>query len=130
MPLNVKNCKVGLHFIRFDDFISSDNSNALEIFLSKEIAEWSKKQGISLVIVGPEDPLANGLGDELKAAGVPCFGPEKLAAKIETDKNWAKLFMDRHKIPTARWKGFTDANEAKNFVNQLVETKSFHLTFF
>lgn len=89
-------------------------------FLFQKIAEWSKKEGIDLVIVGPEDPLANGLGDELKTAGVSCFGPEKQAAKIETDKNWAKLFMDRHKIPTARWKGFTDADAAKNFVNKLV----------
>ncbi|XP_046484622.1 trifunctional purine biosynthetic protein adenosine-3 [Neodiprion pinetum] len=90
----------------------------LNVKNNKEIAEWSKKQGVSLVVVGPEDPLANGLSDELKAAGVMCFGPQKEAAKIEADKNWSKLFMDRHKIPTARWKGFTDAEAAKDFVNR------------
>ncbi|XP_048507734.1 trifunctional purine biosynthetic protein adenosine-3 isoform X2 [Athalia rosae] len=93
-------------------------SVSLNVKDNKGVAEWCKKNGISLVIVGPEDPLANGLGDALKNVGVPCFGPEQQAAQIETDKNWAKLFMDRHKIPTARWKGFTDANEAKNFVNR------------
>uniref|UniRef100_A0A0K8VAP6 Trifunctional purine biosynthetic protein adenosine-3 n=4 Tax=Bactrocera latifrons TaxID=174628 RepID=A0A0K8VAP6_BACLA len=81
------------------------------------IASWCKKQSIDLVIVGPEDPLANGLGDALNKAGVRCFGPNKKGAQIESDKKWAKDFMLRHSIPTARYASFTDVNQAKEFIN-------------
>lgn len=69
-------------------------------------------------MVGPEDPLAQGLADDLKDVGVKCFGPQKKAAQIEANKNWAKQFMDRHDIPTAKWQGFTSAADAKNFVKR------------
>ncbi|XP_033215514.1 trifunctional purine biosynthetic protein adenosine-3 [Belonocnema kinseyi] len=88
----------------------------LDINDNKTVAEWSKKNGISLVVVGPEAYLANGLADELQKNAIPCFGPEKLGAQLETDKNWAKAFMDRHNIPTAKWKSFTNSEEAKKFV--------------
>ncbi|KAK2578287.1 hypothetical protein KPH14_007652 [Odynerus spinipes] len=82
----------------------------------KEVADWSKENGVNIVVVGPEEYLAKGLADELQRVGIDCFGPQKEAAKIEADKDWAKQFMDRHKIPTAKWKGFTKAEEAKKFV--------------
>nr|XP_050846212.1 trifunctional purine biosynthetic protein adenosine-3 [Vespula vulgaris]XP_050846213.1 trifunctional purine biosynthetic protein adenosine-3 [Vespula vulgaris]XP_050846215.1 trifunctional purine biosynthetic protein adenosine-3 [Vespula vulgaris] len=82
----------------------------------KEVAEWSKKNKISVVIVGPEEYLAKGLANELQNVGIHCFGPRKEAAKIEADKDWAKRFMDRYNIPTAKWKGFTKAEDAKAFV--------------
>lgn len=82
----------------------------------KEVAEWSKKNGISVVIVGPEEYLAKGLADELQNEGIHCFGPRKEAAQIEANKDWAKQFMDRYNIPTAKWKGFTNAEDAKAFV--------------
>ncbi|XP_054741633.1 trifunctional purine biosynthetic protein adenosine-3 [Anastrepha obliqua] len=83
----------------------------------KAIANWCKKQSIDLVIVGPEDPLAHGLGNALNKAGVRCFGPNKEGAQIEADKKWAKDFMLRHSIPTARYESFTDVEKAKEFIN-------------
>ncbi|CAH0563331.1 unnamed protein product [Brassicogethes aeneus] len=83
----------------------------------KEVASFCKSQNVSLVIIGPEDPLANGIADVLTSEGIPTFGPQKNAAQIESNKNWAKAFFDRHQIPTARWKSFENAKEAKDFIN-------------
>ena len=71
-----------------------------------------------MVIIGPEDYLAKGLSDDLKQNDIPCFGPSQDAARIESDKDWSKAFMDRHNIPTAKWKGFTKAEDAKRFVKE------------
>ncbi|XP_071653602.1 trifunctional purine biosynthetic protein adenosine-3 [Temnothorax longispinosus] len=88
----------------------------LNVKNTKEVAKWSKDNNIDLVVIGPEDPLAQGVADDLKNVGVKCFGPEKEAAQIEANKDWAKQFMDRNYIPTAKWQGFTSAADAKNFV--------------
>lgn len=80
------------------------------------IVEWCTANSIDLVVVGPEDPLAEGLGDKLHAAGIKCFGPSQKGAQIEADKNWSKDFMHRHGIPTARYSSFTKADEAKAFI--------------
>ncbi|XP_071562131.1 trifunctional purine biosynthetic protein adenosine-3 [Temnothorax nylanderi] len=88
----------------------------LNVKNTKKVAKWSKDNNIHLVVIGPEDPLAQGLADDLKDVGVKCFGPQKEAAQIEANKDWAKQFMDRNYIPTAKWQGFTSAADAKNFV--------------
>jgi len=59
-----------------------------------------------LVVVGPEGPIAEGLTDQLVSDGIPVFGPSKLAGRLETSKLWAKQFMERNDIPTAKWSIF------------------------
>ncbi|XP_020297762.1 trifunctional purine biosynthetic protein adenosine-3 isoform X2 [Pseudomyrmex gracilis] len=88
----------------------------LDIMNSKQVAKWSKINNIDLVVIGPEDPLAKGIADDLKVVGVKCFGPQKQAAMIEANKEWAKQFMEKNCIPTAKWQSFTCAAEAKTFV--------------
>ncbi|KZC10675.1 Trifunctional purine biosynthetic protein adenosine-3 [Dufourea novaeangliae] len=88
----------------------------LNVKSNKEVAKWSEDNKVNLVVVGPEEYLANGLADELKNVGIYCFGPQQAASMIEADKYWAKEFMDRHQIPTAKWKGFINAEKAKKFV--------------
>lgn len=70
------------------------------------IVLFCKEHGIDLVLVGPEVPLANGLADALSVCGVRCFGPSQAAAQIEASKVFAKAFMTRHAIPTARYAAF------------------------
>ncbi|XP_063812548.1 trifunctional purine biosynthetic protein adenosine-3 [Pseudophryne corroboree] len=80
------------------------------------LIQFCKSKNITLVVVGPEAPLAAGLVDDLTAAGVRCFGPSAKAAQLEASKSFAKDFMDRHGIPTAKWKSFTDPKEACDFI--------------
>ena len=70
------------------------------------------------MIVGPEDPLVNGITDEFKKVGIKCFGPESLGAQLEGSKDFAKAFMKRHNIPTAGYESFTDANKAKKYIQE------------
>lgn len=69
-----------------------------------DLAAKVKAQKIEEVIVGPEKYLAEGITDELVPQGISVFGPSQIAAKLETDKAWAKDFLLRHQIPTARSK--------------------------
>lgn len=84
------------------------------------IGLWCQANHIKLVVVGPEDPLANGIGDVLKSYGVSCFGPTKAGARIEWDKSWAKDFMRAWTIPTAQYKTFVDVDKAKQFIMRWV----------
>jgi phosphoribosylamine--glycine ligase len=70
------------------------------------------RERIDLTIVGAEAPLANGLADRFEAAGRAIFGPTKGAAQLETSKAFAKDFMDRHAVPTARYRVCRSADEA------------------
>lgn len=72
-----------------------------------------------LVIVGPEAPLADGLVDALTRAGVPTFGPGQAAAQLESSKAFAKAFMARHGIPTARFAIFDDFARAERYLQQV-----------
>lgn len=98
------------------DFIYS----VLELNVSepKAIVDWCRSKSIDLVVVGPEDPLCNGLSDILNSNGIKCFGPSQKAAQIECDKAFAKKFMHKYNVPTARFQNFTDANQAKKYVQE------------
>ncbi|KAK2163552.1 hypothetical protein LSH36_77g01068 [Paralvinella palmiformis] len=88
----------------------------LDINDHEAVVEWCTKHDINTVVVGPEAPLADGISDLLNKNGVPCFGPGALASKIEASKHFAKEFMKRWDIPTARFQTFTDVTEAEHFI--------------
>ncbi|HVN52891.1 MAG TPA: phosphoribosylamine--glycine ligase [Anaerolineaceae bacterium] len=77
---------------------------------------FARERSIELVIVGPEGPLALGLADALQGAGIRVFGPTCAAAQLETSKSFAKGFMQRHGIPTARYAVFTSHEEAARYL--------------
>lgn len=83
------------------------------------IIEFVKQHGIQLVIIGNEAPLAAGLSDLLQANNIAVFGPSKAAAEIESSKVFSKEFMQRHHIPTARFKAFTDYKIALHYLNTI-----------
>lgn len=76
------------------------------------IAEFAAKEKIDLVVIGPEQPLVDGLADALAEKGIAAFGPSKAAAQLEGSKVFSKEFMARHHIPTARYIVVDDAREA------------------
>lgn len=80
--------------------------------------ELARSEDVDLVLVGPEAPLAAGIVDILRAAGVPVFGPTRRAAEIETSKRFSKDLMLRAGVPTARAEHFTDADAAKAAVGR------------
>ncbi len=84
----------------------------------KGLLHFAQQKKIDLVVVGPDDPLALGIVDEFKAAGIAIFGPTKAAAKLEWSKAFAKDFMDRHNIPTAGYETFTDFEEAVSYIDR------------
>jgi phosphoribosylamine--glycine ligase len=84
----------------------------------EELISFCKKQNIQLTVVGPEAPLAAGIVDAFRSAGLKIFGPTRAAAQLESSKDFAKSFMARHGIPTALHRTFDRAEEAKAFVAQ------------
>ena len=70
----------------------------------KGLAAFAEKEGIGLTVVGPEVPLTLGIVDEFESRGLRIFGPRKKAAELEGSKIFAKQFMERHKIPTGRFR--------------------------
>ena len=79
----------------------------------------ARDQRIDLVVVGPEAPLAAGVSDALRAAGIATFGPSARAAQLEASKSFAKRFMARHGVPTAGFEVFEDASAARDYVRDL-----------
>jgi phosphoribosylamine---glycine ligase len=82
-----------------------------------ELVDFAKSKGIELTVVGPEAPLAAGMVDAFRDAGLKIFGPTKAAAQLESSKDFAKAFMYRHGIPTAAYQTFTDPSEAHAYID-------------
>ncbi len=81
-----------------------------------ELAAFARENDVALTVVGPEAPLAAGVVDAFRAAGLRIFGPTQYCAQLESSKDFAKAFMQRHGIPTAGYQTFTDAAEARDYV--------------
>ncbi len=82
-----------------------------------ELVELARNEGVQYTVVGPEAPLAAGVVDAFRQADLPIFGPTRAAAQLESSKDFAKQFLIRHKIPTARYQTFSDADEAHAYID-------------
>lgn len=97
----------------------AENVSGISVDDHAAIALFCKEKQIDLVIVGPEAPLAAGLVDSLSAEGIRCFGPSQVAAQIEASKSFAKDFMARHNIPTAKYATFSKYDEAIGYLESI-----------
>ncbi len=79
---------------------------------------FAHDEDIDLTIVGPEVPLVAGICDHFAAAGLKCFGPSALAAQLEGSKAFSKDFLERHHIPTARYRHFTEIEPALAYIRE------------
>ncbi len=87
------------------------------------LALWAREKRVNLTVVGPETPLALGIVDTFRAAGLPIFGPTQAAAQLEASKVFAKRFMQQMGIPTAAFSAHTDYDEAVAALRQLPPTQ-------
>lgn len=81
------------------------------------LADFVVAEHIALTVVGPEVPLAAGIVNLFRARGLKIFGPTKEAAQLESSKDFAKSFMQRHGIPTAAYRTFSDVREAHEYID-------------
>jgi phosphoribosylamine--glycine ligase len=82
------------------------------------LLQFARERKIELVVVGPEAPLAHGLADDLRVAGIRVFGPGRAGAQLEASKAFAKELMGRAGIPTARYATFSDLAAARAYVER------------
>ena len=77
---------------------------------------WAKEHAMDFVMVAPDDPLALGMVDALAAVGIPAFGPDKAAARIEASKVFSKDLMKKYGIPTAKYETFDDPAKVMDYI--------------
>ena len=90
----------------------------IELTAIPDLVAFARKESVQLTVVGPEAPLAAGVVDAFRDAGLKIFGPTRAAAQLEASKDYAKAFMVKHGIPTALHRTFLSADLAKAFVSQ------------
>ena len=83
------------------------------------LADFATANGVGLTIVGPEQPLVDGIVDFFQARDLPIFGPGKGAAQLEGSKAFTKDFLERHQIPTASYGNFTDLDQALTYLHKV-----------
>ena len=89
--------------------------------MASNVEQWvalAKNEKVGMTVVGPEAPLAAGVVDAFRAEGLRIFGPTRAAAQLESSKDFAKAFMQRHGIPTANYETFTDAAAAHAYIDK------------
>jgi len=96
----------------------TENNVSIDVDDLDGLADFAKKNNC-FTVVGPEAPLAAGIVDKFNEKNLPVFGPTKSAAQLESSKIWAKNFMKRNDIPTARFEIFDDAKKAQDYVKSL-----------
>jgi phosphoribosylamine--glycine ligase/phosphoribosylformylglycinamidine cyclo-ligase len=79
----------------------------------------AQKNNVNLVVPGPEAPLVDGIEGYFRAVGIPCYGPSKLAARLEGSKTFSKDFMKKYNIPTAAYENFSDYEEARKYIDRI-----------
>lgn len=103
-------CKPNDGFAHLGEVIDAENF--------EKLAQISKEIGINLLIVGPEEPLISGIIDEFRKEEIPSIGADKKWAMLEGSKSFAKEFMERNNIPTAKYKLITDKSQIKNVLDE------------
>lgn len=107
-----------------DLYVSPGNAGILEIVKKAdidadnfdEIVNFCKNNDIDLVVIGPEQPLVDGLADILRENNIACFGPSKEASQIEGSKAFMKNLAKKYNIPTAKYENFENEGEAKQYI--------------
>ena len=84
----------------------------------QRLKDFALDKGIDLTVVGPENPLCDGIVDVFKSAGLKIFGPDKACAMFEKSKEFTKEFLEKYKIPTAKYKSFTDYEAAREGIRE------------
>ena len=83
-----------------------------------ELINFCLSNEIDLVVVGPEQPLCDGIVDLMSKAGINCFGPTAAAAQLEGSKTYSKQFLEKYNIPTASYASFTEVEPAITYLQQ------------
>jgi phosphoribosylamine--glycine ligase/phosphoribosylformylglycinamidine cyclo-ligase len=94
--------------------VTNDTSVAADDY--EGLVALARKINANLVVPGPEAPLVDGVEGYFRAAGIPCFGPSKEAARMEGSKTFSKDFMKKHNIPTAAYGNFSDYEQARAYL--------------
>ena len=82
------------------------------------LINFAKSEQIDLTIVGPEDPLVNGITNRFEENNLMCFGPTREAAQLEGSKEFMKIFLDKYSIPSAQYESFNNEKEALNYIEK------------
>jgi len=90
----------------------------IDILDGGAVATFAAENAVDFVIVGPEAPLAAGVADRLRAAGLLVFGPSQAAAQLEASKSFTKAICDAANAPTAAYAHFTDADSARTYIRE------------